>query len=113
MTQLLAALILAAGTATADGEAAADCAALWQGVALEAADNPSLGGSPDSASLLARQFSLGAAAAGLTGQPLRSAILEALPDYRLLYRGVIAEDAQSRALFERRAAECASLLRGS
>ncbi|MCA0939275.1 hypothetical protein LCM08_01990 [Salipiger pacificus] len=113
MIPLLAALIFAAGAAETEGEAAADCAALWQGVALEAADNPSLPGSPDSASLLARQFSLGAAAAGLTGQPLRSAILGALPDYRLLYRGVIAEDAQSRALFERRAAECATLLDGS
>lgn len=103
-------MLLAAGPALAEEYTAADCAALWQGVALEAADNPSLPGSPETASLLAREFSLTAAADGLTGAPLRAAILEALPDYRLLYRGVIAGDAQSRELFERHAEACSGLL---
>ncbi|MBE9638410.1 hypothetical protein [Salipiger mangrovisoli] len=109
MKGLVAALMLAAGAAHAHPEAA-DCAALWQGAALEIADDPSPGDSSESASLLARQFSLSAAAGGLTGPTLRAAILEALPGYRLLYRGVLAGDAQSRALFERRSEDCSHLL---
>lgn len=110
MKYLVPALILVSGAAHAQGEAAADCAALWQGVALEAADNPDQNDSAESASLLARQFSLSAAAEGLAGQPLRATILEALPGYRLLYRGVIAEDDDSREIFERRATDCSALL---
>ncbi|WP_353471850.1 hypothetical protein PVT71_11105 [Salipiger sp. H15] len=112
MKYLVPTLLLLSGAAQAQahGEAAADCAALWQGVALEAADNPDEEDSAESASLLARQFSLSAAAAGLAGQPLRATILEALPGYRLLYRGVIAEDDDSREIFEQRAVDCNALL---
>ncbi|WP_226622485.1 hypothetical protein [Alloyangia pacifica] len=107
---LLAILLLASGAAQAEGESAADCAALWQGVALEAADNPNLSGSPESASLLARQFSVTAASEGLSGPPLRRAILDALPGYRLLYRGVIAGDAESQEAFDALSEACSGLL---
>lgn len=121
MKPILAILLLSAAPALAQpttgaraqGEAAARCAALWQGAALEASDHPAFAGTAPATEALAGDFAAQARAAGLSRSTLREVIVEDLPDARLLYRSVLKGDQQSAALFERRAAACAGLQGGS
>lgn len=99
MRRLAAALLLTGLTSVqAQAETPADCAAFWRAVAAEQRTMPGLGVGPGEAEALAAEFETQAAAAA-----------DRIPGYRLLYRGLVTGDRQSRDLFARIAARCDAL----